>query len=132
MYSRVFWATAVVGMMGGVASAQSFERRANFTGGGRPGEGRCTIEVVVDGAAEVEIRGDRAILRNLNGRPAEWRRFECNVPMPGNPVEFHFQGIDGRGSQQLIRDPSRGGGAAGGGECPKNRPRGPPVGLGSG
>jgi hypothetical protein len=80
-------------------------------GGGRPGEGKCTIEVVVDGAAEVEIRGDRAILRNLNGRPAEWRRFECNVPMPVDPVEFRFHGVDGRGLQQLVREPGRGGAA---------------------
>lgn len=109
MNPRVLFA-AVLGMVG-VASGQSFERRANFIGGGGPGEGKCTIQVVVDGAAEVEIRGDRAVLRNLSGRPAEWRRFECNVPMPANPVNFHFQGVDGRGSQQLIRDPGRGGAA---------------------
>ena len=82
-------------------------RRADIRGGG--GHGKCTIEVEVDGVATVEIRGDTARLRTLEGRPAHWRRFVCNQPMPLNPVEFRFRGIDGRGRQDLIRDPSRGG-----------------------
>jgi len=84
------------------------ERRANFTGGGGP-EGRCTVEVIVDGAAEVEIRGDRALLHNLYGQTPQWRRFECTSPMPGNLVNFRFQGVDGRGRQNLVSDPRRGG-----------------------
>ena len=87
--------------------AQSFERRASMRGGGNPYNGKCTIEVVVDGSAEVEIRGDRAFLRNLDGRPPEWRRFECNGMMSSNPGDFRFQGIDGRGRQTLLRDPRR-------------------------
>jgi hypothetical protein len=90
-------------------SAQQFERRATFKGGGSPDRGKCTIEVVVDGAADVEVRGDRAVLRNISGRPAEWRRFECTGPMPSNPADFRFAGVDGRGRQELIRDPRRGG-----------------------
>ena len=78
-------------------------------GGGNPGEGKCTIEVVVDSAAEVEVRGDLAILRTLNGQPAQWRRFECNGPIPPNPANFRFIGVDGRGKQELIRDPRNGG-----------------------
>lgn len=84
------------------------ERRANFTGGGGP-EGRCTVEVIVDGAAEVEVRGDRALLRNMFGQTPQWRRFECTSPMPANLVNFRFQGVDGRGSQKLVSDPRRGG-----------------------
>ena len=77
------------------------ERRAAL-GGGRPdGPGKCTIEIVVDTAAEVEIRGDAATLRTLAGAPAQWRRFQCNVPLPANPIRFRFEGIDGRGRQQL-------------------------------
>src|SRR5437868_2712896 len=103
MDSQIFWVAAVLGIAGGVAaSGQTFERRANFTGSGGP-EGKCTIEVVVDGAAEVEIRGDRGVLRNLRGNPAQWRRFECSAPMPANPVDFRFQGVDGRGRQELLR-----------------------------
>src|SRR5579863_9342209 len=96
---------AVTGSLG----AQTFERRADMTGGGNPNRGKCTIEVRVDGAAEVEIRGDRAILRNLAGQPPQWRRFICNGPLPANPVDFHFAGVDGRGKQQLVHDPRNGG-----------------------
>jgi hypothetical protein len=107
MHSRLCCLTAFLGLLGGLAHAQTTERRANFTGGGGP-DGKCTIEVVVDGAAEVEIRGDRALLRNVFGGAPQWRRFECTSPMPGNPVNFRFQGVDGRGSQKVIGDPRRG------------------------
>jgi hypothetical protein len=79
--------------------------------GGDPNHGKCTIEVVVDIAADVEIRGDMATLRNLGGQAAQWRRFECSAPLPANPANFRFQGIDGRGRQQLARDPRNGGAA---------------------
>jgi len=65
--------------------------------------------VVVDGAAEVEIRGDNASLRNLKGLAPQWRRFECTGAMPVNPGGFRFRGIDGRGSQQLMQPPQNGG-----------------------
>ena len=107
MHLRQYCAIAVLGLFGGVLHAQTTERRANFTGGGGP-EGKCTVEVIVDGSAEVEIRGDRAILRNLFGQPPQWRRFECTSPMPPNPVNFRFQGVDGRGSQNLVSAPRRG------------------------
>lgn len=85
--------------------AQSVARRATFTGRDDHGNGKCTIEVYVDGSADVEIRGDRGFLRTLSGRPAQWRRFVCSGPMPTNPGEFRFIGVDGRGKQELIRDP---------------------------
>src|ERR1700682_3391422 len=87
----------------GAAFAQP--RRATFRGGGNFDSGKCTIEVVVDGAADVEIRGDVANLRNLSGQYPQWRRFECTGPMPANPVDFRFAGVDGRGRQQLVQDP---------------------------
>src|SRR5262245_35882894 len=89
--------------------AQTYSQRARIVGGGNYDQGKSTIEVVVDGAADIEIRGDNATLRNLNGRPAQWRRFECTAPMPVNPGDFRFAGIDGRGRQTLIRDPRNGG-----------------------
>jgi hypothetical protein len=93
-----------------LANAQTIPRRATMNGGGNPNNGQCTVEVVVDGAAEVEIRGGGdAILRNLSGNPAQWRRFECNSIMPANPANFRFEGVDGRGKQQLVRDPRNGG-----------------------
>lgn len=79
--------------------------------GGDPNRGKCTIEVVVDITAEVEVRGDMARLRTLAGQPAQWRRFECSAPLPANPANFRFQGIDGRGRQDLVRDPRNGGAA---------------------
>ena len=91
--------------------AQNFQRTATMRGGGNGRDGKCTIEVVVDGAADVEIRGNNAVLHNLSGQPAEWRRFECNAVMPPNPANFRFQGIDGRGRQTLMRDPRNGGAA---------------------
>jgi len=94
-----------------VAGAQTFPRRAAMVGGGNPNEGKCTIEVVVDGAAEVEIRGADATLRNLSGQAPQWRRFECTSPLPANPVDFRFAGVDGRGNQQLLREPRNGGAA---------------------
>ena len=62
----------------------------------------------MDGAAEVEIRGETALLRNLEGRPPQWRRFVCNAPMPLNPAGFRFAGVDGRGRQTLVRAPEGG------------------------
>src|ERR1700722_9697519 len=90
------------------APAQTLERRADITGNGDRERGKCTIEVVVDGVAEVEIRGDRALIRNLAGQTPQWRRFVCNAPMPPNPSGFRFAGVDGRGRQTLVRAPEGG------------------------
>ena len=112
MYRQVVLVAAGWAAIAGSVHAQTLERRASFLGGGSPGRGKCTIEVVVDTAAEVEIRGDRAILRNIAGQPPQWRRFECTGPLPGNPADFRFAGVDGRGRQNLVRDPRNSGGVA--------------------
>jgi hypothetical protein len=85
------------------------QRQATMVGGGSPDRGTCTIEVVVDDVAQVEIRGTTATLRTLSGQPAQWRRFECTGAMPANPANFRFSGVDGRGRQELIREPRNGG-----------------------
>lgn len=88
------------------ASAQ-MQRRATITGGGSADSGRCVAEVLVDGAAEVQIRGDMATLRDLSGRPPQWRRFECTSPMPANAnVRFN---ANGRGGAALVTEPVNGG-----------------------
>jgi len=92
-------------------AAQVSEFRATITGG-RSDRGKCTIEVEVDGSANVEIRGDRGILRTVTGQPALWRRFICSAPLPYDPGDFRFRGIDGRGIQELLRDPRSGRGSA--------------------
>jgi hypothetical protein len=67
--------------------------------------------VLVDGSAEVEIRGGHASLRSVTGQQLQWRRFECTQIMPTNPADFHFRGADGRSGQRLVRDPRAGGAA---------------------
>jgi hypothetical protein len=109
MKSYIVHALSACAALTSVASGQNFQRQANITGGGSPDRGKCTIEIVVDGAAQVEIRGASATIRNLSGQPAQWRRFECTGVMPANPVDFRFQGVDGRGRQSLVRDPRQGG-----------------------
>ncbi|HEY2844977.1 MAG TPA: hypothetical protein VGJ09_15050 [Bryobacteraceae bacterium] len=85
--------------------------RAQIRGGGGD-RGKCTIEVDVDGVAEIEIRGDQGVMRTLSGNPSAWRRMECTEPLPPNPADFHFSGVDGRGRQTLLRDPANNRGTA--------------------
>jgi hypothetical protein len=111
MHRKMLLTLGIVTLTAGVLDAQTYQRRATMTGNANSNEGKCTIEVVVDGAAEVTIQGDYATLRNLSGQPPQWRRFECNRVLSSNPVEFRFRGIDGRGEQGLVRS-AQGGGAA--------------------
>jgi hypothetical protein len=110
---RAFWITLTGGMM---LLAPAFAQRADtyraqIRGGGGD-RGKCTIEVEVDGVAEIEIRGDQGSMRTLSGNPSSWRRMECNQPLPSNPYDFRFSGVDGRGRQTLLRDPSNNRGVA--------------------
>jgi hypothetical protein len=109
---RYYLAVGALVVMAGSINAQTFQRRAILMNTNNPQRGKCTIEVVVDGSAEVEIRGDNAVLRNTGGQAPQWRRFECTGPMPANAPNFRFAGVDGRGRQTLIRDPRNGGGTA--------------------
>lgn len=96
-------------MAGGSVWAQQItDSRTSTIRGGGGGEGKCTVEVEVDGIAEVEVEGNRAQIRTLSGSPSRFRRFECNQEMPRNPAGFRFQGVDGRGRQDVERDGGRG------------------------
>jgi hypothetical protein len=114
--TRTFWISVAGGLT--LASplcttmfAQKVDTyRAQIRGGGD--HGKCTIEVNVDGVAEIEIRGDEGRMRTLSGAPSAWRRMECNEPLPQNPQDFHFSGVDGRGRQTLLRDPASNRGTA--------------------
>ena len=108
---KTIWTVAALAVLCVPAGAQPQSRIATFRGGESPNEGKCTIEVVVDSVAEVQVRGDNAVLRTISGQPAQWRRFECTGRMPDNPANFRFKGIDGRGRQDLVRDPRNGGAA---------------------
>jgi len=92
-------------------AAQDIQRRAAVGRGGPEGIGRCVVEVIVDGSAQVQIRGDSATLHNLVGAPAQFRQFECSRPIPADAREFQFRAIEGRGRQELVTAP-RGGGPA--------------------
>jgi hypothetical protein len=112
MSRRLFHVLAATAVISLPLCAQDMQRHATFRGGAGPGSGKCTVEVVVDGAADVEIRGDNANLHNLSGQPPQWRRFECTGPLPDRPADFRFAGVDGRGRQTLISDPRNNRGAA--------------------
>src|SRR6185312_15118499 len=89
--------------------AQRITGRMNAQINGGGGEGKCTIEVVVGDAADVEISGSTAVIRTIRGANASFRRFQCNQAMPDRPYNFRFEGVDGRGSQTLARSPQNGG-----------------------
>ncbi len=108
MYGRLFLTFLSTAAIAVPLSAQGLQRRAVLTGGGGPGAGSCSGEVIVDGSAEISIRGDTASIRDLSGRPPEWRRFECTSVMPMNPGNIRFH-ADGRGRAQLVGNPNNGG-----------------------
>src|SRR6185436_7047824 len=85
--------------------------KGQITGGGGD-RGKCTVEVRVDGSAEIEITGAEGRMRTLTGAAAQWTRMQCNSPLPANPLEFKFSGVDGRGNQYLVRPPGQNRGAA--------------------
>jgi hypothetical protein len=72
--------------------------------------GKCVIEVIINGAAEIDILGPTADLRSMTGEPLGWRRFECTAILPPNPDEFVFHRISGRGKVDLTRHPLLDGG----------------------
>src|SRR5580765_8410534 len=105
MYNRIF---SVAITLAAVAGAQAIPQRAAIVGGGNPNAGQCTITVLVDGQAEIEIRGSDATMRDLGGAPPQWRRFECTSALPPNPANFQSAGLNGRGHQNLVADPRNG------------------------
>lgn len=101
-------ATILCGIAGLGQQQQTIQ--ASISGGG--GSGKCTFEIRTGGIAEVEIRGGQGRVRSVNGTPVQWVRLDCNQPLPSRPYSFRFQGIDGRGSQNLVRDPNSNNGIA--------------------
>jgi hypothetical protein len=108
MKIRILLAIGAIASLASGLNAQTYRRQAAIVGGGNGEWGHCSIEIVVDGAAEIAIRGDDATVTNLKGQPPELRRFECTAPIPPNPAEFRFNGTDGRGRQQLVNAPLQG------------------------
>jgi hypothetical protein len=93
-----------------IINGQTIERRAQIGRGGGPGgEESCSLTVMVDGVAEVEIRGDHAVLRNVSGQPPQFRAFECSRPIPPNAPGLRFIAESGRGRQEMAREYREGG-----------------------
>lgn len=106
-----FLSTSLLALLTQALSANTESMRATIGGGG--GEsGRCSVQVTVDGSAEVEISGDMGSLRSTGGAPATWRGFHCTSPIPVNPRNFGIGRLSGRGSIRLVQDPRRTGGRA--------------------
>jgi hypothetical protein len=89
-------------------TAQPQSRRPSLIDGGNSPEGKCAIDVVVHGSADVVFRGDTAVLSSPGGPQPEWRSFECTARMPQAPADLRVRAIEGRGSVQLNRDRASG------------------------
>ena len=77
MPKRIFYSIGMSAALATALCAQGLQRQATMMNGGSRERGKCTVEVVVDGAAQIEIRGNTATLRDLNGRQPQWRRFSA-------------------------------------------------------
>lgn len=107
---KMLLSSLIVFLYAQAAQAEPTSRRATILGVG--GNGRCSIEVTVDDAAEIEVFSDVGNLHTISGRPAYWHRFHCNAPLPHMPHDFRMARISGRGSIQLIQHPRDNRGAA--------------------
>jgi len=105
MNARLFLAIVSTAALAIPASAQ-VERRATMTGGGNGAAGHCVGEVVVDGAADLQIRGDTASIRDVSGQQPQIRRFECTSPVPANASLR--ANVNGRGNARVVAMPSNG------------------------
>jgi hypothetical protein len=104
-----FLTIAVLAALTPPVGAQTFTRRATLINTNNPSEARCTVSVVVDGAADVEIRSDTATLRDVTGDPPRWRRFECTEPLPYTSTDLHIRAVEGNGKVTLTHDSYNGG-----------------------
>lgn len=107
----VKWAALATAVMAVYAQGPEQIRQATISGS-RGTSGKCTIEVRVDMAAEVDVYGNSGRLRTIAGQPATWTRMECTDPLPYSMSDFRFRGIDGRGQVKLAQDPRQNNGMA--------------------
>jgi hypothetical protein len=105
MNARLFLTIVSTAVLAIPAGAQ-VQRRATMTGGGNGGSGHCTGEVVVDGAADVQIRGDTATVRDVSGQQPQIRRFECTSLVPA--TASLRANVNGRGEARVTAMPNNG------------------------
>jgi len=89
--------------------AQTPYRHATLVNPGNTNEGRCTVSVSLDGAADIEIRGDNAQLRPVAGSQPQWQRFECTGPLPSSGTDLQLRALEGNGRMTLTHDSDAGG-----------------------
>lgn len=106
MNSRFLLAILSTAALAIPAGAQT-QRRAAMVGGGNGVSGRCTGQVIVDGAADLQIQGDTATVRNLSGRPAQIQSFQCTSAIP--PQANVRVNVNGRGDARVVALPANGG-----------------------
>ncbi|MEO8595781.1 MAG: hypothetical protein ABI759_20845 [Candidatus Solibacter sp.] len=70
------------------------------------GKGQCDIRLLVDGDADVSVRGDRVSIRTIAGRDAQDDGSECNQPLPAGPVrDLRFEVKKRRNEIRMVEGP---------------------------
>ena len=71
-------------------------------------DGYCDVRVIVDNVAEVGLRGERVLVRTLQGAPARDAGTTCTAPLPRTgATNIRVRGMEGRGSAQLMEQPNQ-------------------------
>ena len=72
-------------------------------------QGYCNIRLDVDAEVYIYIRGDRVRAERTSGQLPRDQGSECSGPLAGRYIRnFRWRGVDGRGEQRLIEQPSSG------------------------
>jgi len=91
-----------------VAFSQSYDAFPVRITGTDSDRGKCTVEVLVDGTAEIELMSSQGRIHTLTGARAAWRRLDCNMALPKNPASFKFTPQKkNRGKISLLQDPAK-------------------------
>ena len=101
--------SGILAFCAAIGHAQTPYRHATLVNTGNPSQGRCTVSVLLDGSADVEIRGDNAQLRPLAGSQPQWQRFECTGPLPSAGTDLQLRALEGNGKMTLTHDSDAGG-----------------------
>ena len=107
-------AVAALGAAALPAAAQSRADDYSFRVGRAPewnlaaADGICRLRIRVDDAAQVQMRGDRIIVRTDSGKRSYDEGSVCNQPLPFHPVDdFRVTAEKGRGHVLDVNPPLR-------------------------
>ncbi|MFM2125060.1 MAG: hypothetical protein RL328_1511 [Acidobacteriota bacterium] len=107
---KIQWMAGLLAVAGTVFG-QGVVSRARISGA-IGGQGKCSVEVQIDGTANVEIAGDQGRITALSGGNGQWRKLECNQGLPFAVQDFRFSAQGGRGTQELAAGPNENRGVA--------------------